>query len=57
MSGGDTAIRLHWLTNAPGPRSRFVTRLTAVAVGALALLAPPVVAAALVVGTSLISCP
>ncbi|WP_103344236.1 M56 family metallopeptidase [Amycolatopsis sp. CA-126428] len=57
MSGGDTAIRLHWLTTAPEPRSRFATRLTAVAVGGLALLAPPTVAAGLVVGTGLISCP
>jgi hypothetical protein len=57
MSGGDTAIRLSRLAVASGPRSRFVARSTAIAGGFLALVAPPIVAAALVVGTSLISCP
>lgn len=57
MSGGDTAIRLQRLSVPADPGRRFARRLTAVAGGVVALLAPPVVAVALVVGTSLISCP
>jgi Zn-dependent protease with chaperone function len=57
MSGGDIAIRLQRLTVASHTWPRFAARLTAVAGGVVALLAPPVVAVALIVGTSLIACP
>ena len=55
MAGGDTAIRLQRLTVHSGPR--LVTRAAAVAGGIAALVAPAAVAVALVVGTSLVSCP
>nr|WP_239070912.1 M56 family metallopeptidase [Amycolatopsis sp. SID8362] len=55
MAGGDTAIRLQRLTVRTG--SRLVARAVSVAGGFAALVAPAAVAAALVIGTSLISCP
>lgn len=56
MTGGDTAIRLDHL-DAGARQPRFTARVTAVAGGLAALLAPPAVAAALVVGAGLIVCP
>jgi len=56
MAGGDTAIRVERLAVHPAER-RFTTGLKAVAGGAAALVAPAVVAVALVVVTSLVSCP
>jgi Zn-dependent protease with chaperone function len=55
MAGGDTAIRLQRLGVHTG--SRLVSRAVTVAGGFAALVAPAAVAAALVVGTGLISCP
>ncbi|MGW5723354.1 M56 family metallopeptidase [Amycolatopsis sp. NPDC003865] len=55
MAGGDTAIRLQRLTVRSG--SRLVAQAVSVAGGFAALVAPAAVAAALVIGTSLISCP
>jgi Zn-dependent protease with chaperone function len=55
MAGGDTAIRLQRLTARTG--SRLASRAVTVAGGLAALVAPAAVAVALVVGTSLVSCP
>ncbi|WP_410641377.1 M56 family metallopeptidase [Amycolatopsis sp. lyj-346] len=55
MAGGDTAIRLHHLDATAEPR--FTAGVKAVAGGIAALLAPPAVAVALVVGSGLIACP
>jgi len=54
MAGGDTAIRLDHLDAGAPPR---FARVKAVAGGLAAVLAPPAMAAALVVGTGLIVCP
>lgn len=55
MAGGDTAIRLQRLTAYSG--SRLMPRALALVGGFAALVAPAAVAVALVVGTSLASCP
>ncbi|MGW3958523.1 M56 family metallopeptidase [Amycolatopsis sp. NPDC005003] len=55
MAGGDTAIRLQRLTVHTGPR--LATRAAGIAGGFAALVAPAAVAVALVIATSLISCP
>ncbi|WP_318306502.1 M56 family metallopeptidase [Amycolatopsis solani] len=55
MAGGDTEIRLSYLDGASDPP--FTAGVKAVAGGIAALLAPPAVAVALVVGAGLIVCP
>lgn len=56
MAGGDTAIRLDRLRERPARTNRAAARLAAVTGGLTALLAPALVAGALVVLTGLVSC-